>query len=192
MLLASLLKLSNLMRGLGKDEKPQQEKWFGSYLDEDGIVADVLKRVRADEVALKRWLDPWSWKFPAFGARPIPFAKTPETPPDHAGCLVFASRGIRNYYGLWHADNPYVVVEDAQIDEDGIMEDGVITDPRHPDNLSGRVVDRVRAELAAEVSRKLCHGNTKGPCKCQERMGNDFYFLPKGQCLFNEPSKDAA
>lgn len=24
------------------------------------------------------------------------------------------------------------------------------------------------------------------PCPCHERMGNDFYFLPKGSCLFTD------
>ena len=135
-----LTKLSNLIRGIGKNEAPQAADWFGSYLDEDGIVADVLKRVRADKVALQRWLDPWSWKFPYLG-RPMPFAVEAPKPPDHAGCLVFADRGIRNYYGLWHANNPHIEAEDVEIT------DGVITDPRHPDNFSGRVVDRVKAEL---------------------------------------------
>lgn len=136
-----LTKLSNLVRGLGKDEKPKAVKWFGSYLDEDGIVADVLKRVQADEVALQRWLDPWSWKFPYLG-RPMPFSKESPQPPEHAGCLLFADRGIRNFYGLWHADNPHTGGDDFEIT------DGIITDPRHPDNFSGRIVDRVKAELA--------------------------------------------
>lgn len=139
--MANLLKkLSNLVRGIGKGETPQRAEWFGSYLDEDCIVADVLNRVREDEVALKRWLDPWSWKFPYLG-RPMPFAVEAPKPPDHAGCLVFASRGIRNFYGLWHADNPHTEAEDVEIT------DGIITDPRHPDNFSGRIVDRVKAEL---------------------------------------------
>jgi hypothetical protein len=143
MVLATLLKLSNLMRGLGKKEKPQQEPWFGSYLDEDGVVADVLKRIQSDEVAVKRWLDPWSWRFPVLD-RQIPFAPKVETP-EHAGCLLFAPMSIRNYYGMWHANNPYTEAEDAE------TTDGFITDPRHPDNFSGRVIDRVKAELRASL-----------------------------------------
>ncbi|MBP1296995.1 MULTISPECIES: hypothetical protein [Bradyrhizobium] len=131
-------KLSNLIRGIGKGEKPQAVDWFGSYLDEDGIVADVIQRIRKDEVALRRWLDPWSWKFP-FTLSPVLYRPPP---PDHAGCLVFAHRGIRNFYGLWHADNPHTEAQDV------VVEDGIITDPRHPDNFSGRVVERVKTELA--------------------------------------------
>jgi hypothetical protein len=139
-----LKKLSNLMRGIGKDEKPQMPEWFGSYLDEDGIVADVIKRVSADSVALERWLDPWSWKFPYLG-RPMPFGPKE---PEHAGCLVFADRGIRNFYGLWHANNPHTGGDEFEIT------DNVITDPRHPDNFSGRIIDRVRAELAKRFPRQ--------------------------------------
>jgi hypothetical protein len=147
MLLASLLKLSNLMRGLGKKEKPQQENWLGAYLNEDDVVTDVLKRVSSDPVAVQRWLDPWSWQFPPIGARPIPFAPKLDIP-DHAGCLLFAPMSIRNYYGMWHANNPYTEAEDFE------LTDGYITDPRHPDNFSRRVVDRVKAELAASFPQK--------------------------------------
>jgi hypothetical protein len=141
-----LKKLSNLMRGIGKDEKPQMPEWFGSYLDEDGIVADVIKRVSADSVALERWLDPWSWKFPYLG-RPMPFVQR-EQEPEHTGCLMFADRGIRNFYGLWHANNPHTGGDEFEIT------DGVVTDPRHPDNFSGRVIERVRDELAKRYPQK--------------------------------------
>lgn len=147
MLLASLLKLSNLMRGLGKNEKPQKEVWFGSYLDEDGVVADVLKRVSSDPVAVNRWLDPWSWRFPPIGDRQMPFAPKVDVP-ENAGCLLFASMSIRNYYGMWHANNPHTEVEDFE------LTDGFITDPRHPDIFSRRVIDRVKAELTARFPRQ--------------------------------------
>ena len=166
-----LKKISNLLRGIEKDEKPQQDPWFGSYLDEDGVVADVLKRVQADEVAVKRWLDPQSWTMPHinFGMGGMPLEKPV---PEHAGCLMFAPMSIRNFYGLWHADNPHTEAEDVEVT------DGIITDPRHPDNFSGRVIDRVKAELAKLSSK----------CQCQEKMGNDFYFLPKEACLFDSCS----
>jgi hypothetical protein len=133
-----LKKLSNLIGGLGKNEKPEMPKWFGSYLDEDAMVADVVRRVSDDQIALNRWLDPYSWKFPYLG-RPIPFGPKE---PEHTGCLIHAGRGIRNFYGLWHADNPHTGGNDYEIT------DGIVTDPRHPDNFSQRVVERAKAELA--------------------------------------------
>jgi hypothetical protein len=147
MVLATLLKLSNLLRGIRKDEKPQQEPWFGSYLDEDGVVSDVLKRITADPIAVKNWLDPWSWRFPPIGDRQMPFAPKLDVP-ENAGCLLFAPMSIRNYYGMWHANNPHTEAEDAE------LTDGFITDPRHPDNFSGRVIDRVKAELAARFPQQ--------------------------------------
>lgn len=172
-------KLSNLIRGLGKTEKPQMPKeWFGSYLDEDGIVADVFKRISEDEESTKLWLDPWSWKFPYLGSR-----IAQDNAPEHAGCLIWADRGIRNYYGLWHADNPHTAFG---ADDDVEITDGIITDPRHPDNFSDRVVQRVKKALADKAASDLCHGSGGADCKCFERMGNDFYFLPKGECLFKK------
>jgi hypothetical protein len=126
--------MANVVEG----EPRNSQEWFGSYLDEDGIVADVLKRVTADEVAIKHWLDPWSWRLT--GAL-FSFEKQREKIPDHAGCLMFAGMSIRNFYGLWHADNPHTEAEDVEVT------DGIITDSRHPDNFSGRVIDRVKAEL---------------------------------------------
>ncbi|ARQ95271.1 hypothetical protein [Bradyrhizobium phage BDU-MI-1] len=175
--------MANVVEG----EPRNSQEWFGSYLDEDGIVADVLKRVQADQEAVKRWLDPVSWRVPNgwLGARRMPFSIVKEDP-DHAGCLMFAPMSIRNFYGLWHASNPHTAFD---IHDDVEITDGVITDKRHPDNMSFRIIDRVKKALGEQVTRELCHGNSDGSCLCQERMGNDFYFLPKGQCLFK---KDAA
>jgi hypothetical protein len=58
------------------------------------------------------------------------------------------ARMIRNEYGLWDIRNPYTVVLYP------ILSGDVITDPRHPDNLSGFVVKEVLARLAAEVEKK--------------------------------------
>jgi hypothetical protein len=127
--------MANVVEG----EPRGSQEWFGSYLDEDGIVADVLKRVSADEVAVKRWLDPRSWGFPLHAAK-----ETMNAIPEHAGCLMFAGMSIRNFYGLWHASNPHTAFG---TDEDVLIEDGIVTDPRHPDKLSGRIIDRVKAEL---------------------------------------------
>jgi hypothetical protein len=127
--------MSNVVEGEPRDS----QEWFGSYLDEDGIVADVLKRVSADAVAVKRWLDPRSWGFPLHAAK-----ETLKVTPEHAGCLMFAGMSIKNFYGLWHADNPHTAFA---LEDDVQIEDGIITDPRHPDNMSGRIIDRVKAEL---------------------------------------------
>lgn len=132
--------LKNAIRGVEEEEiRPEKAEWFGSYLDEDGIVADVLKRVSTDEVAVKRWLDPRSWGFPLHAS-----AETMKAQPEHAGCLMFAGMSIRNFYGLWHADNPHTAFG---LEDDVQIEDGIVTDPRHPDNMSGRIIDRVKAEL---------------------------------------------
>jgi hypothetical protein len=135
--------MSNVVEG----EPRNSQEWFGSYLDEDGVVADVLKRVAADTIAIKHWLDPWSWKMPDF----TNFAKLSKAP-EHAGCLMFAGMSIRNFYGLWHASNPHTAFGS---DEDVQVEDGIVTDPRHPDNISGRIIDRVKTELAKLVEAKL-------------------------------------
>jgi hypothetical protein len=133
--------MANVVEGEPRDS----QEWFGSYLDEDGVVADVLKRVTADEVAIQRWLDPASWTFPDLGFKPMPFSRVvKKNVPEHAGCLMFAGMSIRNFYGLWHASNPHTAFG---IEDDVQVEDGIITDPRHPDNMSGRIIDRVKAEL---------------------------------------------
>jgi hypothetical protein len=48
----------------------------------------------------------------------MPFARKllPEQDPAHAGRLMFASIALRNFYGLWHADNPHPAVG---IDDNG-------------------------------------------------------------------------
>jgi hypothetical protein len=144
-----------------KPPAPQKPEWHGRYLDENGIVADVLSHVLADVEAVMRWRDPASWQL--FGnwwrcrrhglafsahegcAKCIMAGETcpaESHAPPHAGCLTFAGQGIRNWYGLWHPENPHTRPLD-----DYEATSGVITDPRHPDNLSGRVIGRVRAAL---------------------------------------------
>jgi hypothetical protein len=128
--------MANVVEG----EPRNSQEWFGSYLNEDDIVADVLKRVTADEVAIKHWLDPVSWKMPNLMSVVGSVLKRNDVP-DHAGCLMFAGMSIRNFYGLWHASNPHTEVEDLEITA------GIVTDPRHPDNMSGRIIDRVKVGL---------------------------------------------
>jgi hypothetical protein len=129
--------MANVVEGEPRDSL----EWFGSYLNEDGVVADVLKRVSADEVAVKRWLDPQSWGFPMR-----------KNAPEHAGSLMFAGMSIRNFYGMWHASNPHTAFG---IEDDVQVEDGIITDPRHPDNMSGRVIDRVKKALDRDVDHAI-------------------------------------
>jgi hypothetical protein len=127
--------MANVVEG----EPRNSQEWFGSYIDEDGVVADILKRVTADDVAVKRWLDPQSWYMPnvRFSLGGLAVDEVPEG----AGSLMFAPMAIRNFYGMWHADNPHTEVEDLE------TTDGIVTDPRHPDNFSGRVIRRVKEEL---------------------------------------------
>ena len=128
------------MADVVEGEPRNSQEWFGSYMDEDGIVTDVLKRVTADAEAVKRWTDTWSWKTPLWGRG----FKLDRSAPDHAGCLMFAGMAIRNFYVLWHASNPHTAFG---TDEDLEITGGIVTDPRHPDNVSGRIIDRVKAEL---------------------------------------------
>ncbi|MGE5510276.1 MAG: hypothetical protein ACM31O_03380 [Bacteroidota bacterium] len=113
--------------------------WHGAYLSEDEIVADMLAKITADPIAMQRWLDPWSWRLPLKNGRIDPNA------PPYAGCLTLAGMHVRNYYGLWHEACPYSRIEDEDLE----IVDGVIVDARFPDNISRRVIDRVRDGLAA-------------------------------------------
>jgi hypothetical protein len=116
--------------------------WHGTHLTEDGIVADMLVKIKADPEGVKIWTDPRSWHLPLLNGRPDPDA------PEHAGCLHWVGMQVRNYYGLWHDDCPITKAKGDDLE----ITDGIITDPRHPDNLSGRVIDRVRKVLESEVA----------------------------------------
>jgi len=55
-------------------------------------------------------------------------------------------RWIRNTYGLWH-DNP--LTEKWRTDPSShVMVDGVDHSEDHPDNLSGRIIDRIHVILS--------------------------------------------
>lgn len=120
-------------------ETKAMEAWHGSYLDEDEIVSDMLAKIEADPEAVKRWTDPASWRMP-IGKD----GKIEDDAPKHAGCLMFVGMQVRNYYGLWREDCPYTKADGPDLE----ITDGVITDARHPDNVSGRIIDRVRAALS--------------------------------------------
>ena len=123
--------------GNGKRESGMPNRavpWQESYLDEDGIVADILAKVRADPEAVKMWLDDDSWH--------MPMSMDGMLDKPSAGALMFAGMSIRNWDGLWHPECPY-----TKNTGDLEIKDGVVTDPKFADNLSERVIDRVRSAL---------------------------------------------
>lgn len=149
---------------------PVDLQWHGEFLCENDLVADVLAKVKSDPEALKRWRDPASWQM-NFSGRPYWWRcmqhneifvvhhaddnslgckkcialnqPSPAAPhrPDHEGCLHYAGMSIRNYYGLWDKKNPYTLINPPPNAE------GIIDHPLHPDNLSGRIIDRVRKAI---------------------------------------------
>jgi hypothetical protein len=50
---------------------------------------------------------------------------------------TMVGRQIRNTYGLWEKGNPYVDLDAAPNAE------GIVDDPKFPDNLSGKIVEAV-------------------------------------------------
>lgn len=121
------------------------QQWHGTYLSEDEIVVDMLARIKSDPDGVKIWNDPASWKLP-YDER----GRFAETAPEHAGSLMFVGMTVRNWYGLWKDECPHTITNGPDLE----ITDGIITDPRFPDNLSGRIIDRVRAVLAAETEAR--------------------------------------
>jgi len=115
--------------------------WHGKYLNEEEIAADMIAKIRANPEGVKVWLDPVSWE--------MPHGDYKELPP-HAGALMNVGMQVRNYYGLWHPECPYTKPGSADLE----IKDGIITDPMFPDNLSMRIIDRVRKVFTAEHSRE--------------------------------------
>jgi len=116
----------------------RRSRWRGVFLSEDEIVNDLLKRILEQPNGRKIWLDPASWRLPMSVD-----GRMAEDTPAHAGSLLFVGMSIRNYYGLWEPTNPYTRTSGPALQ----IKNGIITDPLFPDNLSGRVIDRVRAAL---------------------------------------------
>jgi len=48
---------------------------------------------------------------------------------------------IRNHYNLWHEENPHTEIKNP------VMEDGIITDPLFPDQMSQRLIERIWAVM---------------------------------------------
>lgn len=138
--------------------------WHGSYLSEDEIVTDMLAKIKADPEAVKRWNDPRSWRLPDSLITLCPVEKA-EDDCDYAGCMMFAGMNVRNYYGLWHKDNPYTLIYLKQ------------DHPQHPDNLSGRAIDRVRFALVAEANSAALRGRHDSDCAVHNAPA-----LPVGPC----------
>jgi hypothetical protein len=96
----------------------------GTYLSEDQILADLPNRVTdAETLALIK----------------SNFTPSPEHRLEAIQAIhdqIAFSRWIRNSYGLWREDNPYTLTNPPA------NEEGIIYHPMHPDNLSGRIVDR--------------------------------------------------
>jgi hypothetical protein len=114
--------------------------WHGKYLNEEEIAADMIAKIRANPEGVKVWLDPISWE--------LPYSDYKVLPP-HAGALMNVGMQVRNYYGLWHPECPYTKTGGADLE----VKDGIITDPMFPDNLSMRIIDRVRKVFADEAKQ---------------------------------------
>jgi hypothetical protein len=58
-------------------------------------------------------------------------------------------RHVRNKYKLWDENNPHTTIKGAQ------ERAGIIVDPKHPDNLSGCILEAVWLCIVAGVSPEL-------------------------------------
>lgn len=108
----------------------------GSYMTEDQILADLPKRITdpADLALIRN----------NFEADPSePSAIMCEEIGINLGGYVASSLGrwMRNSYGMWHPENPHIVLNPAPNAE------GIIDHPRFPDNLSGEIIKRFVASL---------------------------------------------
>ena len=115
--------------------------WHGSYLTEAEIVDDIVAKVKGEPpvqmygkpvTGVQLWLDPASWLHPMTECADV-------NPPPWLGCLYYAGMGIRNIYGLWHPENPYVPGQCPP------------NDPMHPDAISARVIEVVKQRLRMET-----------------------------------------
>ena len=107
--------------------KPDPEaKWHGKYLTEDEIVADMIAKIKSEPDGVQVWLEPKNWA-------PL-------------GRFSFIGMAVRNYYGLWHKECPTTKHENLEVT------DGIVTDPGHPDNVSFRIIERVREILKQEAA----------------------------------------
>lgn len=87
------------------------------YMSEEQIVKDLLYRIRTNPESLDDWM---------------------KLKRDHVGMLHHGlGTKIRNYYGLWDPKNPHVKVNAKP------NKDGIIDDPKFPDQVSHRILTDV-------------------------------------------------
>lgn len=125
--------------------EPPPRKWVGRYMSEVEIIEDLVAKIKNNDDAIKVWSSPDAFVMPKFDPKSL------DVPDATAGALMFAGMSIRNWYGLWDTDNPYTKTANKLCDME--ITDGIITDPLHPDNFSGRIIDRVRKVItcAADI-----------------------------------------
>jgi hypothetical protein len=119
--------------------KPEPE-WFGRFLSPDEIVDDMVKHIISNPEIVKIWCDPESFTLAGLFE---PGRKWKTDPNPNAGRLAFVPMNIRNWYGLWREDCPYTEIKVP------VVENGIITDPRFPDNLSGKIIEDVKKRVVA-------------------------------------------
>lgn len=124
-------------------------KWAGRHMSEVEIIADLVAKIKVDGAAIKAWSSKDSFYLPYQMTK----ADDGTEPEPHAGSLMFVGMSIRNWYGLWDTDNPYT----KNNEKDMLVENNIVTDPLFPDNLSGRIIDRVRKVItcAASIQRDI-------------------------------------
>lgn len=111
---------------------------------EQEVFEDLLALVTSDPDTIKLWLDPISWHFPVKNGR------IDHDAPATAGSLMDLGRSVRNYYGMWDDACPF-----TEIDSDRLkIENGIIVDERHPDNVSDRIIKRVLVALVGDQTMK--------------------------------------
>lgn len=96
---------------------------FKLYLPEDMIIADLASALTTDTL---RW----------FSEAHI-----------NDLSLLHHTYGmdIRNTYGLWDFENPHVALRPPK------MENGVVTDPKFPDNMSQRIIEKIYFQMHSET-----------------------------------------
>jgi hypothetical protein len=93
------------------------------YLSEDQIVEAELKRLRPDDVK---------------------YLRVAGENGDLARLHMHYGLWLRNTYNLWHQENPHTMLGYAPE-----LRDGADCNPRHPDNMSGRIIEKLYQRVKA-------------------------------------------
>lgn len=118
-------------------KKSRMRRWvrqrFRIYFTEAEIMKDMLQWLWSDRVAVERLV----------ASRGLMYM--------HSNTLM--GRWLRNTYGFWEEANPLTEIRDSHLEK----VDGIISDPRHPDNLSGKLVEEIFRSIkeTVEVQRAL-------------------------------------